>query len=265
MTEKERQLIKNQTWQTVGKIILFSLGFLALTRLISEMGWLFARPIVQSLLSFDPDGVFLPNSLHHIWQGLFAFLVILLLGRMFRIPLTEFGFNLNKWRYSVRLVLQFCLFWFFVQGVMGYMMVSSGGQAAFLAFFNFPLTTWNLGGYFAFQILLSGTSEEILFRALVMTPLLVYGKRAGLADKPTALLTAGITTLIFMLAHINIAFNPLRVTHFNLLQQFASLGFGIFYAFLFLRTRSILGPILAHNLLNAVIVIVGLILLFVFG
>lgn len=257
--------MKNQTWQTVGKIILFGLGFFALTRLINEFAWLLARPIVQSLRSFDPDGSFLHISIHHIWQGLFAFLVILLLGRIFRISLTEFGFNLNEWRYSVRLVLQFCLFWFFVQGGMGYLMVSSGGQSAFLAFFNFPLTAWNLGGFFAFSILLSGTSEEILFRALVMTPLLVYGKRAGLADKPTALLAAGIATLIFMLAHINIAFNPLRVTHFNLLQQFASLGFGIFYAFLFLLTRSILGPILAHNLLNAVIVIVGLLLFLVFG
>jgi uncharacterized protein len=257
--------MKTQAWQTIGKIILLGLAFLALTRLISEIAWLFARPIVESLRSFDPDGSFLSISLHHIWQGLFAFLAILLLGRMFRISLTEFGFNLNEWRYAVRLVLQFSLFWFFVQGVMGFLMVSSGGPSAFLAFFNFPLTAWNLGGYFAFQLLLSGTSEEILFRALVMTPLLVYGKRAGLADKPTALLAAGIATLIFMLAHIKIAFNPLRVTHFNLFQQLASLGFGIFYAFLFLRTRSILGPILAHNLLNAVVVIVGLILLLVFG
>lgn len=68
-----------------------------------------------------------------------------------------------------------------------------------------------------------------------------------------------------MLAHINIAVNPLRVTHFNLLQQVTVFTFGAFYAFLFVRTRSLLGPILAHNLLNAVIVTIGLILLLVFG
>jgi uncharacterized protein len=83
--------------------------------------------------------------------------------------------------------------------------------------------------------------------------------------KPTALFAASIATLILMLAHVNIAFDPLRVTNFNLIQQLASLGFGVFYAFLFLRTRSILGPIPAHNLLNAVVAIVGLILLLVFG
>jgi len=133
------------------------------------------------------------------------------------------------------------------------------------AAFPFPLTARNFGGYFAFQIMLSGTSEEILFRALVMTPLLAYGKNSGLAEKPNALLAGGISTLIFMLAHINIALDPLRVTHFSILQQLTVLTFGAFYAFLFVKTRSILGPILAHNLLNAVIVTIGLVLFLVFG
>ena len=153
--------MKNHTWRTVGNIILFGLAFLALTRLISEISSLLAQPIYQSLQFLDPDGSFLYVSIHHIWQGLFALLIILLFSQMVRIPFTEFGFNLNNWRYAVRLVLQFCLFWFFVQGVMGLLMVSSGGQSAFQAFFHFPLTAWNVGGFFAFQILLSGTSEEI--------------------------------------------------------------------------------------------------------
>jgi membrane protease YdiL (CAAX protease family) len=254
--------MKNHNWQLVGKTVLLGLGFLFLTRLMSEIASLLARPINQSLFFLDPDGSFLQVSLHHIWQGLFAFLAILLLGRIFRLPLTDFGFNLNEWQYSVRLVLQFSLFWLFFQGSIGMLMIILGDSSAA---FHFPLTAWNFGGYFAFQILLSGTSEEILFRALVMAPLLVFFKRAGLAEKPTALLAGGIATLIFMLAHINIAFNPLRVTHFNLLQQLTVFTFGCFYAFLFVKTRSLLGPILAHNLLNAVIVTIGLILYFIFG
>lgn len=254
--------MKHHNWKLVGKTVLLGLGFLFLTRLMSEIASLLARPLYQSLFSLDPDGSFLQVSLHHIWQGLFAFLAILLLGRIFRLPLTDFGFNLNEWRYSVRLVLQFSLFWLFFQGSFGMLMIILGDSSAA---FHFPLTAWNFGGYLAFQILLSGTSEEILFRALVMAPLLVFFKRAGLAKKPTALLAGGIATLIFMLAHINIAFDPLRVTHFNLLQQLTVFTFGCFYAFLFVKTRSLLGPILAHNLLNAVIVTIGLILFLVFG
>jgi len=251
-----------QHWQTVTTIGLLGLSFLLLTRLISEVAFLLAQPVYQSLRAFDPHGSFLYISLHHILQGLFALLAILLLARIFRIPLTQFGFSLNEWRYAVRLVLQFSLFWFFLQGSIGVLMMVFGDSSAA---FHFPLTAWNFGGYFAFQILLSGTSEEVLFRALVMTPLLLYGKRAGLADKTNALLAGGIATLIFMLAHINVAFDPLRVTHFNLLQQLTVFTFGSFYAFLFIKTRSLLGPILAHNLLNAVIVTIGLILFLIFG
>ncbi len=161
------------------------MAFLALTRLISEIAFLLAQPAYQALRSFDPDGSFLYISLHHIWQGLFALLAILLLTRIFRISLKEFVFNLSEWRYAVRLVLLFCLFWFFFQDTIGVLMMLFGNTSAA---FHFPLTPWNFGGYFAFQILLSGTSEELLFRALVMTPLLVYGARVGLAEKPKALL-----------------------------------------------------------------------------
>lgn len=251
-----------RTWQAVGLSALFGLAFLALTRLISEVSFLLAQSAYQALRFLDPDGSFLYISLHHLWQGGLALLAIILLSRLARIPLTDYGFNLNDWRYAARRVLQFSLFWFLLQGSIGAAMMASGDASAA---FPFPLTARNFGGYFAFQILLSGTSEEILFRALVMTPLLVHGRRAGLAEKPNALLAAGIATLIFMLAHINVAFDPLRVTHFNLLQQLTVLIFGSFYAFLFLRTRSLLGPILAHNLLNAVIVTVGLLLFLVFG
>lgn len=250
------------SWKTGGQIALLGAAFLALTRLISELAFLLAQPMAQSLRALDPDGSFLYISLHHLWQGGFALLAILLLSRLMRIPLTDFGFNLHAWRYAVRLVLRFSLFWFFFQGSIGALMLVLGDTSAA---FHFPLTARNFGGYFAFQILLSGTSEEVLFRALVMTPLLAVGKKAGLTEKSNALLAGGIATLIFMLAHINIAFNPLRVTHFNGLQQLTVLTFGAFYAFLFVKTCSLLGPILAHNLLNGVIVTIGLILFLVFG
>ncbi len=251
-----------QHWQTIGKIGLLGIIFLVITRLISEIAFRLAQPVAQSLRVFDPDGSFLYISLHHILQGLFALLAILLLSRIFRTSLKDFGFNLNEWRYAVRQVLQFSFLWFFLQGCIGVLMMVFGDTSAA---FQFPMTAWNFGGYFTFQILISGTSEEVLFRALVMPPLLIYGKRARLPEKPSALLAGGIATLIFMLAHINITFDPLRVTDFNMLQQLTVFTFGAFYAFLFIKTRSLLGSILAHNLLNAVIVTIGLFLFLVFG
>lgn len=249
--------------QATGAIlVLLGIVFLALTRLISEISFLLARPVFQSLSFLDPDGSFLYISLHHIFQGLLALLAIGIVSSQWRIPFADFGFNTHNWRYALGWVIRFSLFWFVLQIGIGLWLVLSGNN---LSPFPFPLNAQNFGGHFAFQILLSGTGEEPLFRSLVMTPLLFYGKKAGLSEKRSAIIAAGIATVIFMIAHINFAFNPFRITHFNPLQQLTCLTFGIFYAFLFLRTKSILGPILAHNLLNAVIITSGLILILIFG
>jgi hypothetical protein len=153
--------LSKQNWQTIAMSLL-GLIFLMLTRLISEIAFLLARPLYQSLRTLDPDGSFLYISLHHLWQGLFALLTILLLARIFRLSLSDFGFNRNEWRYAISAVLQFSLFWFFLQGIIGTLMMAFGNSSAA---FPFPLTVRNFGGYFAFEILLSGTSEEILFRS----------------------------------------------------------------------------------------------------
>lgn len=243
-------------------LLVLGLLFLVLTRAISEVSFALARPVYASLRAMDPDGSYLLISVHHVLQGIFALLAILSLSRILHMPLREFGFNFDEWRYAVRLVLCASCCWFLVQGLAGAWMVSRGYASAA---FSFPLTSGNVLSYFAFQILLSGTSEEILFRAMVMTPLLWYGQRAGLSKKAGAWLAWGVATLIFMAAHINIALHPLRITHFNILQQLTVFIFGSFYAFLFVKTRSLAGPMLAHNVLNGVIVVVGLVLFRIFG
>ena len=95
-------MMTKQNWQAVGKIGLLGLVILVLTRLLSEVAFLLAQPLAESMSAFDPDGSFLYISLHHIWQGVFALFTILILARSIRIPLTQFGFNLNEWRLAVR-------------------------------------------------------------------------------------------------------------------------------------------------------------------
>jgi membrane protease YdiL (CAAX protease family) len=95
--------------------------------------------------------------------------------------------------------------------------------------------------------------------------MLTVGKRAGYSDKANTIIAVVVSILIFMLGHVNIRFNPFRVENFNLLQQVTVFTFGGFYAYLFLRTRSLLGPMLAHNWLNGVIVLIGLGVNLIFG
>ena len=47
------------SWRTGGLIAVLALAFLILTRLVSEVSFLLAQPIYQSLHILDPDGSFL--------------------------------------------------------------------------------------------------------------------------------------------------------------------------------------------------------------
>ena len=67
-----------------------------------------------------------------------------------------------------------------------------------------------------------------------------------------------------MLAHINFNLHPFAVTYFNLAQQITCLIFGAFYGWLLTKTRSIIGPMLAHNLLNGVITLCSLLISLIF-
>ncbi|WP_304225734.1 CPBP family intramembrane glutamic endopeptidase [Gracilinema caldarium] len=241
---------------TYYKIAFLGILFLAITRIASDAAFSIARPIYDNLYYIDLDGSFLYITVHHIIQALCALLLIYLISLFAAIPLKDFGFTCNELSYAIRTVLKFCLFWFIFQGSIALAMRLSG---IMINSFPFPLTIKNFITYFAFQILLSGTSEELLFRSLVITPLLVFSTRRGISERKSKIIAGLIATVIFMLAHINFTLVPFRVTYFNLLQQLTCLVFGIFYTFLFLRTRSIIGSMLAHNLLNAVIVLIGLI------
>ncbi len=74
-----------------------------------------------------------------------------------------------------------------------------------------------------------------------------------------------VVTVCFMFGHVNFELSPFRLTYFNWLQQVTVVIFGIFYAFLFVRTRSLVGPILAHNLLNGVVVTISLLVILTSG
>jgi len=62
-----------------------------------------------------------------------------------------------------------------------------------------------------------------------------------------------ISTIIFMFDHINFSLSPLSITHFNLLQQFTLLIFGIFYGWLFIKYINYWVVAVAHSSLNGII------------
>ncbi len=92
-------------------------------------------------------------------------------------------------------------------------------------------------------------------------PLMVVVFRTFMKKETTANIVAiACSTVIFMLAHINFNLNPFVITHFSLAQQLTCLIFGTFYGWLLVKTKSVIGPMLAHNLLNGVITGVSLLI-----
>jgi len=261
---KQSEIVRilQSIWKKGFLLILAAFILFLVTTGISKASFYLAGQIYPHWQSLDPDGSYLYISLHHVFQAVLALILIALIKIRLNKSWSDFGFNTNDWRFALKRVLQFCVFWFVMQGSIAVIMILTGSSPAP---FHFPLTTGNFAGYFLFQVLLSGTSEEILFRALVIITMLSVGKRAGYSDKANTIIAVVVSILIFMLGHVNIRINPFRIENFNFLQQVTVITFGGFYAYLFLKTKSLLGPMLAHNWLNGVIVLIGLLVNLVFG
>ena len=74
--------------------------------------------------------------------------------------------------------------------------------------------------------------------------------RIGIWEIPTSGIVAAI---LFTLAHIGFTFSQFAITYFDPLQLFGAFGFGLFFAIIFHRTGSLLGPIILHGYSNLIL------------
>lgn len=200
-------------------------------------------PVVSSV---DPDKAFLWITMHHVVQLALTLLVLLL---VFRLPLRAAGFNLTNVNTSLKWVALFVL----VYG--GWVMLFRANDIAQgnTPSFGYPLTAANMTGVLSFQLLLSGAGEEPLFRGLVMGVLGLYWTKVYHVGRVEMPVTGIVATALFMFAHIRWS-NSAPYVSVSVYQQFLSLGLGLFYAALFHRTKSLLGPIIAHGCSNVIAV-----------
>ncbi len=243
-------------------IIITMILSMALVKTVNMLSFDAAYLFYPSFAQFDPDNVFIVLTIHHICQAVIALLIICVVSRILKLSMREFGFNLEQFKFSLKAVLIFVGIWSVIQAGVGLMMITVFKAPAS---FGFPLNTRNYIGYFLFEILLSGTSEEIMFRALVISLMIYVWKNLFKKESHLTLMVILSSSLVFMFDHINFSFSPFRITYINLLQQLTALIFGTFYGYLFTRTKSIAGPMLAHNLLNGVIAIIGLVFALTLG
>lgn len=230
--------------------------FVAVT-LISSAAYSLALEATKTVMLWDPSNCYLVISVHHVFQAIIASAVILLFALISRKKLTAFGFNSNKFPYALRSVLIFTAIWFVFQLTASLIVARTNSHSTML---TYPLNARSFIGNFLFEILLSGTSEEILFRAMTIPPMLFVFQTFIKKENVAWGVAIGVATLVFTLAHINFNLNPFAITHLNPTQLLTCVIFGVYYGLLMKKTGSILGPMLAHNLLNGAITLIGLLM-----
>jgi len=194
-------------------IATLAIGLLAV--IIIPQSAVFLTDLVWPLVGgFDPT-VSGWITIHHLLQLVFT---VLVMKFVFGMNLRQWGFNLNKWRESLRIFRWFVLFYLGWSIITRLPMIVSGT----VPYFGYPLTATNIAGVFGFRILLNGPAEEALFRGLVMTVLGKYWRGKVRFENFEIPSIAILATIFFMLAHINFTVSPFAITHFSLYQQFLS-------------------------------------------
>jgi membrane protease YdiL (CAAX protease family) len=198
----------------------------------------FPLPLLRTFgARIDPYQYWFPQTVHQMSQALLT----LLLMRMFsRMPLRDWGLNLRMWRLSLAVFAGFCAAWL---GPAYWLVHRAPAPAT-------PITGSEIAAVLISHFVITGLTQEILFRAFAMT-YLACNWRGGWEWRGWRLSHAGLlATMLFMLAHVKFA-----PPYFALWQMIAAFGLGLYYAVLFDRTRSILGPALSHNYSNGAYVL----------
>jgi uncharacterized protein len=228
----------NKALKSILWVFFFTLILLGVPRLSGMIASIFDYQAI------DPDGAYAWISVHHIVQALIFVMAIIILNK-FK-PL-EYGFGWGNKEVGKKYVLSFTLI--FGAGSLGthlLMILTSSFEQ-----FAYPLTAINIIGRLSFQLLLSGPSEELIFRAFAITMLALVIKNRVFNGKASGanVIAAGI----FGLAHMSFSFAPFAVIY-NPFQVIISMVLGFFYGDCYEKSRSMYYPMMMHSISNIIMV-----------
>ena len=189
----------------------------------------------------DPDNLFLQVSVHHIIQMLCALVLIFVIRKVKKID----GFKLSPCfdTRGIKYTVLFCV----VITVYYLIIYIVGSFTNTINTYDYELNSTNVIGTLGFQLFLSGPSEEILFRSLPITMLLSVLDSESKKDRAIAVISVAV---LFGIAHINVF--TFRVPWFQVCYAFV---LGIFYGYTFIRSKSVIYPMIMHSMSNVISVV----------
>ena len=224
--------------------------------------------------AIDPDGAFMWISVHHIVQALvFLVLMLVIVKVSAKAAVIRFGFGWGDREEGLSYLRLFVLIFMVYALIHRLIVLVLTGS---LPVFWHPLTARNIIGQLGFQLLLSGPSEELIFRAFAITMLglvvkgTVAGGETGAGHPITKMFGGSITAanliaaVIFGLAHVRFAFAPFAAT-FDTGQVIVSVILGLFYGVCYERSKSMIYPMIMHSFSNVVVVSMSIIAGFALG
>jgi uncharacterized protein len=238
--------LDSATKQRVLLKVIWVLGLTVLLLGIPRLAGLIANAFDYSHV--DPDGAFAWISIHHIAQAVIFLVIMAAITHRSGI---RFGFGWGDRERGFFWVRLFALIF------GGYIVVSLIIVIATGTFqpFPYPLTARNVAGQLGFQLLLSGPSEELIFRAFAITMFSLWIKGRLLKGLSNANIIAAV---IFALAHVGFTFAPFTVS-FDPGQLVYSLALGLAYGACYEQSKSMVYPMMMHSMSNVVAVGVSIV------
>ena len=228
----------------LGMIVFILL--LVLQILLGKAGHLIAALIPYQQI--DPFNSFAEISIHHAVQLLIAMSIILVLSKLLNL---NFYFQLGDKKEGIKYLTIFAAV-FAVISVVQHTFMAVNNQ---LPVYAFPLDERNIIGTLAFQLILSGSVEEVVFRALPIT-ILIYAFGKSISIKGNVTLEVLLASILFSFAHTKWSLKPF-VFEVNYFQLFYSFVLGTIQGIVYQRSKSILYPMLMHSSSNVLMVGIG--------
>lgn len=134
---------------------------------------------------------------HHSVQMILALLTIYLLVLIKKASFASFGLTVKNWKWSISTAMKFAIGWVSIVLIMNIFFVQPNTM-------NYELNFGNVLADLFFDFVVTGFSEEILFRGLIFSFIMFYIPGNFEVGKLAVSKSALISTLLFSLAHIGI-------------------------------------------------------------
>lgn len=191
----------------------------------------------------DKDNIFMNITVHHIIQMIIALLIMYILNKNKNIQFNLKPIKSNKGiKYTIIFII-IILIYVIISYLIGYKFNS-------IKPYQYELSVINIIGTLAFQLFISGTSEEILFRALPISIL----KRTIDGNKNKFIIIT--TSILFSIAHISWTISPISIS-FSIFQLVYAFILGLAYSYTYIKSKSIIYPIIMHGMSNFLMVGIG--------